>query len=126
MAPWLHRVGKRESRKRQPVILCGLNYEHYRIQSLIKRSKRYELLALIDDFPWNHGTLIDGVRVYYPSEALSLAKRHGVVRVLYHADGDLAVFDDDTLLALDAQGVVCSKIDPHYIDDLDSYLAGQA
>ncbi|MCP1340913.1 MULTISPECIES: nucleoside-diphosphate sugar epimerase/dehydratase [unclassified Halomonas] len=126
MTPWQRTTAQRNDRARQPVILCGLDYEHYRIQSLIKRSRRYELLALIDDFPWNHGTLVDGVRVYYPSEAVSLARRHGVTRLLFHTQDDLAVFDGDMLSALKELGVEFTSMDSRQIDDIDAFLARQS
>lgn len=123
LAPWRRITGQWNHRPRQLVIICGLDYEHYRIQALVKQSRRYELLALINDFPWNHGTLVNGVRVYYPSEASSLVRRHGVTRVLFHSEPDLAVFDAGTLSALKELGVMFSSVDPQKVEDLDDYLA---
>lgn len=51
-----------------PLAICGLGYEHYRVQSVLADSHYYAVLALFDDYPWNHATEVKGVRVYYPVE----------------------------------------------------------
>lgn len=116
-----HLVGRRDAPPRS-LMICGLDYEHYRIQALVKSSGRYNVQALINDFPWNHGTMVDGVRVYYPSETPSLARRHAVNTILYYQPSDLDVFDAETRSALDDLNVAFIRIDPGHIDTLDEYL----
>lgn len=106
----------------RPVIICGLGAEHYRLQSLISSARGYETLALIDDFPWNHGTLVEGVRVYYPSEAPSLIERHGAVALLYVQESDLTLFDRQTRTALDELKIPLIALDPEGTADIDAFL----
>ncbi|GAB2786568.1 hypothetical protein GCM10027040_10800 [Halomonas shantousis] len=111
-----------KGRPATPVVICGLSYEHYRLQALIAKSKRYEVRALINDYPWNHATLVEGVRVYYPSEAPSLARRHGVVALLYCQDSDLEIFDATTTAALSDLQVPFLKLSANGKSDIDTQL----
>ncbi|MCK0768344.1 nucleoside-diphosphate sugar epimerase/dehydratase [Chromohalobacter canadensis] len=111
----LGRSGKK-ARRRLPVIVCGLDYAHYRVLTRLARSRRYIALAAIDDYPWHHGTQVEGVRVYYPSEVPSLVERHGVAAVVYCHDDDLAVFADETRERLVTLGVPYVRLSP---DDED-------
>ncbi|MDV6320151.1 hypothetical protein [Chromohalobacter sp. HP20-39] len=114
---WLPtRRAKKAKRERLPVVVCGLEYAHYRLLTHFARSTRYRVLAMVDDYPWHHGTQVEGVRVYYPSEVPSLVQRHGVVAVVYCHEDDLAVFADETRERLAAWGVPCVCLMP---DDRD-------
>jgi len=68
------------------VILVGIGYPTHRLIELSRRHRGIEVVAVIDDYPWHHRTLIQGVRVHYPSEIAALAAKHGV--------SDLGVFGD--------------------------------
>ncbi|MBZ5877063.1 nucleoside-diphosphate sugar epimerase/dehydratase [Chromohalobacter israelensis] len=114
----------RQEEQRLPVIVCGLDYAHYRLLTRLARSRRYAALAAVDDYPWHHGTQVEGVRVYYPSEVPSLARRHGAVAVVYCHDDDLAVFDAQTREALDQAGVPCVHVSPDD-EDVEGILARQ-
>ncbi|MCI0510541.1 hypothetical protein C8E00_101267 [Chromohalobacter marismortui] len=118
----------RQAEQRLPVILCGLDYAHYRLLTHFAHSTHYSALAVVDDYPWHHGTHVEGVRVYYPSEVPSLVERHGVVAVVYcHAD-DLAVFGGETRERLAVWGVPCVRLSPNDEDieaELTSRLASR-
>ncbi|MEC9482737.1 MAG: hypothetical protein UMU75_05335 [Halomonas sp.] len=118
---WLHKHRHRNT-ARIPVLICGLDYEHYRVQALVSRSRGYRVQALINDFPWNHGTLVDEVRVYYPSEAPSLVRRHGIAAILYCTQDDLALFDPDTASTLRDLQVPFVRLAPDEVDDFDRFM----
>lgn len=106
-----------------PLAICGLGYEHYRIQSVLADSRDYTVLAIFDDYPWNHATQVKGVRVYYPVEALSLARRHGIQAIVYCQKSDLAIFDERTYSALTGLGLTLIRLDPE--GDVIATLARQ-
>lgn len=106
----VRRAGK-PPRVRQPVIVCGLDYHAYRLLGRLAGSLEYRALALVDDEPWNHATEMQGVRVYYPSEVVSLVKRHGVVAVVHGDACDIACFDAATRAALAESGVPFVPVD---------------
>lgn len=122
MGQWLPaRRAKQATQERIPVVVCGLEYAHYRLLTHFARSTRYRALAVIDDYPWHHGTQVEDVRVYYPSEVPSLVERHGVAAVVYcHAD-ELTVFDDAARERLAAWGVPCVRLSPDD-EDIDAEL----
>ncbi|WP_136065570.1 nucleoside-diphosphate sugar epimerase/dehydratase [Modicisalibacter radicis] len=110
LAAGIRRAGK-PARSRRPVIVCGLNYHAYRLLAELAGSREYRVLALVDDEPWNHATDMQGVRVYYPSEVVSLVKRHGVVAVVHGDARDIACFDAATRAELAERGVPFVAID---------------
>ncbi|WP_277812171.1 nucleoside-diphosphate sugar epimerase/dehydratase [Chromohalobacter canadensis] len=119
---WLSaRHAKRTTQERLPVVVCGLEYAHYRLLTHFTRSTRYKALAVVDDYPWHHGTQVEGIRVYYPSEVPSLVERHGVAAVVYCHEGDLAVFAAETRERLAARGVPCVRLSPDD-EDVDAEL----
>ncbi|MHB0775150.1 hypothetical protein [Halomonas sp. WWR20] len=116
---------RNKSRPTTPVVICGLSYEHYRIQALIAQSRRYEVRALINDYPWNHATLVKGVRVYYPSETPSLVRRHGIAALLYCQDSDLNLFDTTTATALAELQTPFIKLAPEIKGNIETLLDRQ-
>lgn len=121
---WLpFRSAKKTTRERLPVVVCGLEYAHYRLLTHFARSTRYRALAVVDDYPWHHGTQVEGVRIYYPSEVPSLVERHGVTAVVYCHEGELAVFADETRERLATWGVPCVRLSPDD-EDIDAELTG--
>ncbi|WP_106477035.1 hypothetical protein [Phytohalomonas tamaricis] len=121
----LRALASQNSKRAQPlpVIVCGLGADHYRVQSLLTHAKDYESIALIDDFPWNHGTFVEGTRVYYPSEVPSLVERHNVTALIYAREDDLKLFDSQTMTALNSFRVPFIKLEPDSIKDIDSVLS---
>lgn len=101
----LGRLGRSDGGTREALIVCGLGYASYRLLARIAASRRYTAVAVIDDEPWNHGTEVEGVRVYYPSEVPSLARRHGVIAVVHDDPVALAMFDSATRAGLSEAGV---------------------
>ncbi|WP_280561470.1 hypothetical protein [Chromohalobacter sp. 48-RD10] len=118
---WLR--AKKTTRERLPVVVCGLEYAHYRLLTHFARSTRYRALAVVDDYPWHHGTQVEGIRIYYPSEVPSLVERHGVTAVVYCHEGELAVFADETRERLATWGVPCVRLSPDD-EDIDAELTG--
>ncbi|WP_043531515.1 nucleoside-diphosphate sugar epimerase/dehydratase [Litchfieldella xinjiangensis] len=110
------------SRDPLPLIICGLGYPHYQLQARLAGSRRYKVIALLDDYPWNHGTHVEGVRVYYPSEAPSLVQRHGIVATAFCEDSDLMVIDADLRQRLEALGAKLVRLDPDDDGNLDACL----
>ncbi|MCK0714195.1 nucleoside-diphosphate sugar epimerase/dehydratase [Chromohalobacter sarecensis] len=126
-----HAIGQRLSasrskkgRERLPVVVCGLEYAHYRLLIHFARSTRYRALAVVDDYPWHHGTQVEGVRVYYPSEVPSLVERYSVAAVVYCHEDDLAVFADETREGLAARGVPFVRLVPGTVD-IDAELTSR-
>ncbi|MBZ9560373.1 MULTISPECIES: hypothetical protein [unclassified Modicisalibacter] len=118
----LGRPGRRDRGDRQALIVCGLGYASYRLLARIAASRRYTAVAVIDDEPWNHGTEVEGVRVHYPSEAASLARRHGVVAVVHDEPATLAMFDGATRAALGEAGVPVVRLSGAAPESLETQL----
>lgn len=120
----LGRRAEKATRERLPVVVCGLEYAHYQLLTHFACSTRYKALAVIDDYPWHHGTQVEGIRVYYPSEVPSLVERHGVAAVIYCDADDLAVFAEETRERLATWGVPCVRLSPDD-EDIDAVLTSR-
>ncbi len=70
---WLARR-KQDSTVRR-VILIGVDYPSHRLGTALQQHG-LEIIAFIDEEPWNHRTKMLGVTVHYPSEVAALAQRH--------------------------------------------------
>ncbi len=74
-------LARRRRSQRQPLIIVGIGVPAWEAHRRLAGG--WHTIAFIDENPWNHRTLVDGVAVYYPSEITSLCRRHGVRLVLF-------------------------------------------
>ena len=59
------------------LILVGIDYPSHTLGKVLQ-ARDCEIIAFIDDEPWNHRTKMLGVTVHYPSEVAALAERYRV------------------------------------------------
>ncbi|MCM2130341.1 hypothetical protein [Larsenimonas rhizosphaerae] len=79
---WLRLMTSQHSNK--PIaVLCGCSSEHYRIFKRIEHTINVQGMVTTD--PWQHGTQLNGITLYYPGEILSLTQR---------LDADYLIFID--------------------------------
>ena len=60
---------------KQRLILIGIDYPSHQLGSALQK-QGHEIIAFIDEEPWNHRTKMLGATVHYPSEVAALAERH--------------------------------------------------
>lgn len=82
---WLKdKVGRRVARS-QPahvnIILCGCDAIHY--GWLRALPEPYRVVAMVTEAPWQHGTQVGDVALYYPSEVEALCRRLAVRHLVY-------------------------------------------
>jgi len=70
------------------VILIGIDYPSHALGKKLQEHG-VEIIAFIDDEPWNHRTKMLGATVHYPSELLALVKRYAVSEVVLFDRGSI-------------------------------------
>lgn len=70
------------------VILIGIDYPSHTLGRALQE-RGGEIIAFIDDEPWNHRTKMLGVSVHYPSEVAALAERYQASRVVSFKAGSV-------------------------------------
>jgi len=63
------------------VILIGIDYPSHRLGTALQQHD-VQIIAFIDEEPWNHRTKMLGATVHYPSEVGALAERYKVDKVV--------------------------------------------
>jgi FlaA1/EpsC-like NDP-sugar epimerase len=63
------------------IIIIGIDYPSHTLGVALQK-QRAEIIAFIDDEPWNHRTKMLGATVHYPREVGALAERYKVDRVV--------------------------------------------
>lgn len=63
------------------VILIGIDYPSHRLGTALQQ-RGVQIIAFIDEEPWNHRTEMLGATVHYPSEVAALAERYKVDKVV--------------------------------------------
>lgn len=66
---------------KQRLILIGIDYPSHKLGAALNE-QGHEIIAFIDEEPWNHRTQMLGARVHYPSEVAALAARYKADRVV--------------------------------------------
>lgn len=79
-------LGRSQPSRRPALILCGCDPIYYGWLESIRW--RYEIVAMITREPWQHGTHVGDVKLYYPGEVKSLCGRFGVRYLVYSHDED--------------------------------------
>lgn len=102
-----------KARPEVKLILLGIGYPSHRLIELSRRYRGVEVIAVIDDYPWNHRTLVQGVRVYYPSEIAALAARQQVRDLVIFTSAQ-GLLDTELTSALQTQ-----SLRMHRLDDAD-------
>lgn len=65
-----------------PIILVGADYSTHCVSSLVLEGNEFEVVAIIDDEPWTHRTIMNGAVIHYPGELLALIERSGAQAVV--------------------------------------------
>ena len=73
MLTWFERFKKTELKR---LIIIDVGYVSHHLSKALIETDRYEVVAYIDEEPWNHLNLMNGAKIHYPSELLALAERH--------------------------------------------------
>lgn len=63
------------------MIIIGIDYPSHTL-GVALQNQRAEIIAFIDEEPWNHRTKMLGATVHYPSEVGALAERYKVDKVV--------------------------------------------
>lgn len=79
MFRWIVRFRKAELKK---LIIIGIDYSSHNLSKALLETERFQIIAYIDEEPWNHLNRMNGAKIYYPSELLALTKKHRVDGVL--------------------------------------------
>lgn len=88
-----------QNRSKKCLIMIGTGYSSFSLSNCLNDTGLYQVIAFIDEEPWNHRTEMNGVSVYYPCELVSLAEKKLVSAVIAF-QGEGWTMDSDTLLAL--------------------------
>ena len=83
-------VGARAASAR--LILIGIDYPSHTLGRALQ-DRGAEIIAFIDDEPWNHRTEMLGATVHYPSEAGALAERYQADTLVRFKGGVIALPD---------------------------------
>lgn len=70
------------------IIIIGIDYPSHTLGVGLQK-QRAEIIAFIDDEPWNHRTKMLGATVHYPSEIGALAERYKVDKVVAFKGGSI-------------------------------------
>lgn len=70
------------------IILIGIDYPSHTLGVALQKQKA-EIIAFIDDEPWNHRTKMLGATVHYPSEVGALAERYKIDKVVAFKGGSI-------------------------------------
>lgn len=66
-----------------PLALVGIGYSSHVVSKEFNAGKEYQVVAFIDDEPWNHRTLINGGIVKYPTELTAMIERKKAATVIF-------------------------------------------
>lgn len=86
----LHQKFGRQKTSSIKVILIGIDYPSHALGKALQ-ARGSEIIAFIDDEPWNHRTKMLGATVHYPSEVAALAERYQGYRVVKFKGGSVAL-----------------------------------
>ena len=99
-----------------PLVLVGIGYSSHVVSKAFNAGKEYQVVAFIDDEPWNHRTLINGGIVKYPVELTAMIERKKAAAVIFFEE-EKHYFDDAGFRALVELGVplihVSEQLKPH-------------
>ncbi len=79
MLSWFKGCKKTEIQK---LIVIDIGYNSHNLSKALLEIGNYQVVAYIDEEPWNHLNMMNGAKIHYPSELLSLVEKHGVDGVL--------------------------------------------
>jgi len=72
---WIGRFNKVRIKK---LIVIGIGYRSHHLSKALSETGGYQIVAYIDEEPWNHLHQMHGANIHYPSELLALAAKHRV------------------------------------------------
>lgn len=79
MFSWFKRCKKTEI---QSVIFIDISYACHCLSKILLATDEYAVIAYIDEEPWNHRHLMNGVKIHYPSELVALTEKYRVAGVI--------------------------------------------
>ncbi|WP_203141989.1 nucleoside-diphosphate sugar epimerase/dehydratase [Marinobacter mangrovi] len=106
MTPWRSRLKRWFGGQKPPanLIIVGVGYPGFSLGQAVQASGRFQLVAFIDDEPWNNRTRLLGATVQYPGELAALIQRHQV-KVVVRIEGEPPVIADNIWEEVMATGV---------------------
>lgn len=88
-------------RKAMPkkVIFIGIDYLCFSLSKSLLDNNKYaeqpiEIIAFIDDEPWNNRTQVHGVTVFSPSEISALVRKHDVTLIIQIQGESISIADN--------------------------------
>ncbi len=96
MFSWIVSWRKTDIRK---LIIIGIGYSSHNLSKALLAAGGYQIIAYIDEEPWNHLNRMNGAKIHYPSELLALTKKHRADGVL-RFEGEGWQPDSECLIAL--------------------------
>lgn len=73
------------------VVILGVDYINFQVAEWMQANKLGEIVAFIDDEPWNHKTHLLKAPLKYPSELLALCDKHKVNVVISFSSQKIAL-----------------------------------
>lgn len=67
---------------RHKVIIVGVDYLSFKLYKLLKSGTKFTVINFIDDNPWSHKTLLEGITLRYSSELIGLSENNNVKAIL--------------------------------------------
>ncbi|PJE57285.1 hypothetical protein TY87_01080 [Marinomonas sp. BSi20584] len=88
-------------RKAMPkkVIFIGIDYLCFSLSKSLLDNNKYaeqpiEIIAFIDDEPWNNRTQVHGITVFSPSEISALVRKHDVTLIIQIQGESISIADN--------------------------------
>lgn len=92
-------------------IIIGIDFvEHQLARRLIEKGAN--IIAFIDDEPWNHKTEMLGAPLRYPSEIEALAKRHSAQAIITF-NQSTELLPNESIKQLNSINIPVVQIDPN-------------
>ncbi|MGO2513316.1 nucleoside-diphosphate sugar epimerase/dehydratase [Marinomonas polaris] len=81
------------------VIFIGIDYLCFSLSKSLLDNNKYaeqpiEIIAFIDDEPWNNRTQVHGVTVFSPSEISALVRKHDVTLIIQIQGESISIADN--------------------------------
>lgn len=88
----------KKQKKCIPIVIIGIGYDSHRLAKLLAQANTvsnhfYQVVAFIDENPWNNLSTLEGVSVYYQSDLISLIMKRHVEIVFYLEGEDVVILD---------------------------------
>ena len=99
----------RKSLTKQKIIMVGTGYANFQWCEQRINDGSIEVIAFIDDEPWNHKTKLLNAPLKYPSELVALCRKHKVDKVVVFEGGKIELTAEQ-VGKLEQLGVVVERV----------------